>query len=87
MTGPGPHPAQQPDPAERLLRSIEAVQQAVRRQSGAEKELGPKAERTRARLIAAAREVFAERDYLSTSAQDIADRARREPRRFLPVLQ
>jgi AcrR family transcriptional regulator len=74
MTESGPQ-SQQPDPAERLLRSIEAVQLAVRRQSGTGRELGPKAERTRGRLLAAAREVFAERDYLSTSAQDIADRA------------
>jgi AcrR family transcriptional regulator len=64
-----------PDPAERLLRHIEAVRQAVRRENGAEKELGPKAERTRARLLTAAREVFQERDYLATSAADIAERA------------
>jgi AcrR family transcriptional regulator len=63
------------DPAERLMRSIEAVRQAVRRQNGEEKELGPKAERTRARLLQAAREVFGERDYLATSATDIAERA------------
>jgi AcrR family transcriptional regulator len=66
-------PAQ--EPAERLMRSIEAVRQAVRRQNGEEKELGPKAERTRARLLEAAREVFKDRDYFSTSAADIAERA------------
>lgn len=65
----------QTDPAERLMRSIEAVRQAVRRQNGEEKELGPKAERTRARLLEVAREVFKDHDYLSTSAADIADRA------------
>ncbi len=63
------------DPAERLRRHIEAVRQAVRRENGEEKELGPKAERTRARLLEAAREVFAERDYFATSAADIAERA------------
>jgi len=63
------------EPAERLMRSIEAVRQAVRRQNGAEKELGLKAERTRARLLEAAREVFKGGDYLSTSAVDIAERA------------
>ena len=68
-------PADQ-DPAERLLASIEGVRRAVRRQNGAEREdLGPKAERTRARLIAAAREVFAERDYFSANPADIAARA------------
>ncbi len=63
------------DPAQRLLKTIEAVRQAVRRQNGEQKALGPKAERTRARLLEAAREVFAERDYLATSATDIAERA------------
>ncbi len=63
------------DPDERLRKTIEAVRQAVRRQNGEQKALGPKAERTRARLIEAAREVFAERDYLATSAADIAERA------------
>jgi AcrR family transcriptional regulator len=68
-------PADQ-DPAERLLASIERVRRAVRRQNGAEREdLGPKAERTRARLIEAAREVFAERDFLSASPADIAAQA------------
>lgn len=61
--------------AERLLRSIEAVRRAVRRQDGEERELGPKAERTRARLLDAAREVFTDQDYLATSAADIAERA------------
>jgi AcrR family transcriptional regulator len=72
---PAAHEPQLPDPAERLMRTIEAVRQAVRRQNGTEKELGPKAERTRARLLEAARDVFKDHDYLSTSATDIADRA------------
>jgi AcrR family transcriptional regulator len=63
------------DPAERLMKTIEAVRQAVRRQNGEQKALGPKAERTRARLIEAAHEVFAEKDYLAASAADIAERA------------
>jgi AcrR family transcriptional regulator len=71
----GQREPRQQDPAERLMRSIEAVRQAVRRQNGEEKELGPKAERTRARLLETAREVFKQHDYLSTSAADIADRA------------
>jgi AcrR family transcriptional regulator len=72
-TGEQPRPGG--DPAERLRRDIEAVRQAVRRENGEEKELGPKAGRTRARLLEAAREVFGERDYFDTSAADIAERA------------
>lgn len=75
-TGDGaPREPRQLDPAERLMRSIEAVRQAVRRQNGEEKELGPKAERTRGRLLETARDFFKDHDYLSTSAADIADRA------------
>lgn len=74
-TAVGAEPAAQ-SPAERLRVAVEAVRQAVRRQNGAERsDLGPKGERTRARLIAAAREVFAEHDYLSASPADITGRA------------
>jgi AcrR family transcriptional regulator len=64
------------DPTQRLLASINSVRRAVRRQNGAERaDLGAKGERTRARLIAAARDVFAGRDYLSASPAEIAARA------------
>jgi AcrR family transcriptional regulator len=61
--------------AERLMRSVESVRQAVRRQNGTGRELGLKAERTRARLLQAAREVFKDSDFFSTSAAEIAERA------------
>lgn len=70
-----PARADRDDSATRLMKSIEAVHLAVRRQNGEEKALGPKAERTRTRLLEAAREVFQQQDYLQTSAADIAARA------------
>lgn len=57
---------------EDLARSIEAVRAAVRRQNGRESPIGPRAERTRDRLIAAADSLFCERGYNSVSAGDIA---------------
>ena len=48
---------------------------AVRRQNGSSRELGQKAEQTRARLLEAGREVLKDSDFFSASAADIAERA------------
>lgn len=55
-----------------LVRSIEAVRAAVRRQNGRESPIGPRAQRTRDRLVAAADRLFCERGYNAVSAGDIA---------------
>lgn len=55
-----------------LVRSIESVRAAVRRQNGTETPIGPKAQRTRARLIERADELFQARGYNAVSVADIA---------------
>ncbi len=55
-----------------LVQSIEAVRASVRRQNGRESPIGPRAERTRERLIAAADALFCEHGYNCVSAGDIA---------------
>ncbi len=57
---------------EDLVRSIEAVRSAVRRQNGRESPIGPRAQRTRERLIAKADELFCANGYNAVSAGDIA---------------
>lgn len=58
-----------------LVRSIEAVRGAVRRQNGRESPIGPRAQRTRDRLIAMADELFCASGYNAVSAGDIAEAA------------
>jgi AcrR family transcriptional regulator len=57
---------------EDLVRSIDAVRSAVRRQNGRESPIGPRAQRTRDRLIAQADELFCSNGYNAVSAGDIA---------------
>lgn len=62
--------------AESRLRSTAvALQVAERRQDGRTSSLGPRAERTRRRLIASASRLFTERGYVGTSVSDIAEDA------------
>lgn len=56
-----------------LVRSIDAVRSAVRRQNGRESPIGPRAQRTRDRLIAEADELFCRDGYNAVSAGDIAE--------------
>lgn len=67
----GPHP----DAAERLARATEALRVAGRRQDGGRSAIGPRAERTRRRLIDSATRLFHERGYVATSVSDIAEDA------------
>lgn len=66
------------DPAVRaVLDAVDAVASGlVRREGAQEHPLGTKAARTRARLLLAARDVFAERGYQASSVTAITERAR-----------
>lgn len=63
------------DPVERMRRAHDAVRAAVRRESGEEKPLGPKAKRTRQALIEVAEQLFEEVGYEAASPSLIAERA------------
>jgi AcrR family transcriptional regulator len=65
------------DPAIRAVRdAVEAVASGlVRREGGEERPLGAKAARTRARILRAARDVFAERGYQASAVGTITERA------------
>lgn len=65
------------DPAVRaVLEAVESVASGlVRREGGEEHPLGAKAVRTRARLLRAARDVFAERGYQASSVGTITEQA------------
>jgi len=60
---------------ERLVRAAEDIRLAVRRQDGQETPLGPRALRTRTRLLETAARMFSEKGYLATSLNDIAKEA------------
>lgn len=59
----------------RLKDAATTLRVAERRQEGGASPLGPRAERTRRRLIDSASRLFAERGYLSTSVSEIAEDA------------
>jgi AcrR family transcriptional regulator len=63
------------DPRARVLAAIESATSGGRREGDTEVPLGRKAARTRAALLDAAREVFTEQGYSSTSVGDIAAKA------------
>lgn len=69
-----------PDGAEgprlsRLIQAAEEIRLAVRRQDGRETPVGPRALRTRGKLLEAAARLFAERGYVNTSLNDLAQEA------------
>jgi AcrR family transcriptional regulator len=59
----------------RLIAAAEEIRLAVRRQDGRETPVGPRAMRTRARLLEVAAKLFAERGYMNTSLNDLAQEA------------
>ncbi|GAA3516287.1 hypothetical protein GCM10022234_09340 [Aeromicrobium panaciterrae] len=59
----------------RLILAAENIKAAVRRQDGRETPVGPRALRTRDKLLEAAGRLFSERSYLSTSLNDVAKEA------------
>jgi AcrR family transcriptional regulator len=63
------------DPRARVLAAIESATSGGRREGDVEVPLGRKAARTRAALLDAARNVFTEKGYASTSVGDIAAEA------------
>jgi AcrR family transcriptional regulator len=63
------------DPRARVLAAIESATSGGRREGDVEVPLGRKAARTRAALLEAARNVFTEKGYASTSVGDIAAEA------------
>lgn len=63
------------DPRERIRRVTRALEVAERRQDGRATTLGPRAEKTRQRLIASASRLFVEKGYLGTSVSEIAEDA------------
>lgn len=56
----------------RLQRAAEDLRAAVRREDGRETPVGPRALRTRTKLLETAQRIFDERGYLATSLSDIA---------------
>lgn len=62
------------DPSERLRRTARALQIAERRQDGRNR-VGPKAERTRRRLIDSAWKLFCDKGYPNTTVSDIVEDA------------
>jgi AcrR family transcriptional regulator len=67
--------SRQADPRARVLAAIESATAGGRREGDTEVPLGRKAARTRAALLDAARTVFTEKGYASTSVGDIATEA------------
>jgi len=63
------------DAESRLRHTAVALQVSERRQDGRTSSIGPRAERTRRRLIDSASRLFAERGYVGTSVSDIAEDA------------
>src|SRR5688500_9022958 len=63
------------DPRSRVLAAIESATSGGRREGDTEVPLGRKAARTRLALLEAARTVFTEKGYSSTSVGDIATAA------------
>jgi AcrR family transcriptional regulator len=59
----------------RLIQAAEQIRLAVRRQDGRETPVGPRALRTRSKLLETAAHLFAERGYLNTSLNDLAKEA------------
>jgi AcrR family transcriptional regulator len=59
----------------RLIKAAEDIKLAVRRQDGQETPVGPRAMRTRGKLLEAAARLFTERGYLNTSLNDLAQEA------------
>jgi AcrR family transcriptional regulator len=59
----------------RLIAAAEEIKLAVRRQDGEASPVGPRAMRTRSKLLEAAGRLFVERGYLNTSLQDLAQEA------------
>jgi AcrR family transcriptional regulator len=59
----------------RLIQAAEEIRLAVRRQDGSETPVGPRALRTRGKLLETAARLFAERGYLNVSLQDLAQEA------------
>ena len=74
-TGENNPPSTSSDAESRLRDTAVALQVAERRQDGRTSSLGPRAERTRRRLIDSASRLFAERGYIGTSVSDIAEDA------------
>lgn len=60
---------------DRLQRAADSLRTGERRQDGKTTMLGPRAERTRHRLIDSASKLFAEKGYVATSVSDIAEDA------------
>jgi AcrR family transcriptional regulator len=65
----------EPAVASSLRDAAEAITSTERRQDGRTVALGPRAERTRRKLIDSAEAVFREKGYLNTSVSEIAERA------------
>jgi AcrR family transcriptional regulator len=59
----------------RLERAAEDLRAAVRRQDGKQTPVGPRAMKTRAKLLATAEQLFASRGYLQVSLNDIAQQS------------
>lgn len=58
-----------------LIKAAEDIKLAVRRQDGRETPVGPRAMRTRGKLLEAAARLFTEQGYLNTSLNDVAQEA------------
>ncbi len=58
-----------------LIKAAEDIKLAVRRQDGQETPVGPRALRTRGKLLEAAARLFTQRGYLSVSLNDVAQEA------------
>ncbi len=63
------------DPSREINSAVQFVRTAVRRHGGLESPLGPKASRTRSRLLEVGRELLVRNGYLNTSPAQVAEAA------------